>query len=281
MNLLLTEMRRAMRRRAVRVLIAIALVGCALAGVIGYFGSAGKTLTELRFDDEGNPALMTDWWIADANEGFLAVAMFFLFLGAFFGGATVVGGEWRAGTVTTVLTWDPRRLRLHTARTSSAAILSFVISFGLQVLFLASFLPAVFFNGTTEGADLSFWTALMIVMIRTSLLSAGAAVLAIALATVGRNTAFALITMFTWLIVIEGLIRGLKPSLSECTKSPRCASVRVKWSTVTKSASSSSMIASGRLPGIAGRNCATREVSVGPVIWNPSSSPTSSGTTFT
>ncbi len=215
MNLLLTEMRRAMRRRAVRVLIAIALIGCALAGVIGYFGSVGKTLTELRFDDEGNPALMTDWWITDTNEGFLSVAMFFLFLGAFFGGATVAGGEWRAGTVTTVLTWEPRRLRLHAARTSSAAILSFVITFGLQMLFLGSFLPAVFLNGTTEGADASFWTALVVVMVRTSVISAGAAVLAIALATVGRNTAFALITMFTWLIVIEGLIRGLRPSLSE------------------------------------------------------------------
>jgi hypothetical protein len=215
MNLLLTEMRRAMRRRAVRVLIAIAMVGCVLAGVIAYFGSAGKTLTELRIDDEGNPALMTDWWIADANEGFLAVAMFFLFLGAFFGGATVAGGEWRAGTVTTVLTWEPRRLRIHAARSSSAAILAFVISFGLQMLFLGSFLPAVFLNGTTDGADASFWTALMVVMIRTSVLSAGAAVLAIALATVGRNTAFALIVMFTWMIVVEGLIRGLKPSLSK------------------------------------------------------------------
>jgi hypothetical protein len=215
MNLLRTEMRRALRRRAVLVLIAIALVGCVLAGVVANFGSAGMTLTELRFDNEGSPALMTDWWIADANEGFLAVAMFFLLLGAFFGGATVVGGEWRAGTVTTVLTWEPRRLRLHAARTSSAAILSFVISFGLQTLFLASFLPAVFLNGTTEGADASFWTALMVVMVRTSLLSAGAAVLAIALATVGRNTAFALIVMSTWLIVIEGLIRGLRPSLSE------------------------------------------------------------------
>ena len=150
------------------------------------------------------------------NEGFLAVAMFFLFLGAFFGGATVVGGEWRAGTVTTVLTWEPRRLRLHAARTSSAAILLRSSSrSGSRSCSLASFLPAVFLNGTTEGADVSFWTALVVVMIRTSVLSAGAAVLAIALATVGRNTAFALITMFTWLIVVEGLIRGLKPSLSE------------------------------------------------------------------
>lgn len=214
MSLLRTEMRRALRRRAVRVLIAIALVGCALAGVVAYVGSAGKTVTELRLDDEGHPAVMTDWWIAGADEGFLAVAMFFLFLGAFFGGATVAGGEWRAGTVTTVLTWEPRRLRLHGARTASGAILAFAVSFLLQMAFLASFLPAVFANGTTEGADGSFWIGLVIVMARTSVLTAASAVVAISLATVGRNTAFAVITMFAWLVVFEGLIRSLRPSLA-------------------------------------------------------------------
>jgi hypothetical protein len=214
MNLLKTEMRRALNRRAVRVLIAIALLGCALAGVIAYLGSAAKTVTELRFDDEGHPAVMSDWWIADSGEGYLSVAMFFLFIGAFFGGATVAGAEWRAGTVTTVLTWEPRRLRLHGARTASAAILAFLISFVLQVLFLASFTPAVFFNGTTDGVGGPFWIGLFVVMVRTSVITAVVAILAVALATVGRNTAFAVIAMFTWLVVIEGLIRGLKPTLA-------------------------------------------------------------------
>jgi hypothetical protein len=213
MNLLKTEMRRALHRRAVRVLISIALFGCAVAGVISYIGSAGKTLTELRFDDEGHPAVMSEWWIADANEGFLAVAMFFLFLGGFFGGATVAGAEWRAGTITTVLTWEPRRLRLHSARTASGFILAFVISFALQVVFLASFLPSVFLNGTTDGVGGAFWNGLAIAMVRTSAITAVAAALAIALATAARNTAFAVISMFTWLIVVENLVRGLKPSL--------------------------------------------------------------------
>jgi len=100
------------------------------------------------------------------------------------------------------------------ARSASAAILALVISFVLQVLFLVSFLPAVFLNGTTEGADSSFWAGLGVVMIRTSVITAASAVLAIGLATVGRNTAFAVITMFAWLIVVEGLIRSLKPSLA-------------------------------------------------------------------
>ncbi len=215
MSLVLTEMRRALRRRAIRVLIAVAVAGCALAGVVAYVGSAGKTVIELRLDDEGNPAVMTDWWIADSHEGFLAVAMFFLFMGGFFGGATVAGGEWRAGTVATILTWEPRRLRLHGARSASGAVLAFVVSLGLQILFLASFLPAVLVNGTTAGADAAFWSSLVVVVIRTSVITAAAAVLAIALATIGRNTAFAVILMFAWLVAGEGLIRSLWPSVSD------------------------------------------------------------------
>jgi ABC-2 type transport system permease protein len=213
MNLLMTEMRRALHRRAVRTLIAIALVGCALAGVIAYFASAGKTLTQLRLD-EGNPAVMANWWIADDHVGVLSVGMFFLFLGGFFGGATVAGAEWRAGTVTTALTWEPRRLRLHSARLGSGAILAFAISLGLQVVFLASFVPAVAFNGTADGVDSSFWLDLVVVMARTSVITSAAAVLAMSLATAARNTAFAVIAMFAWIVVVEGLIRALKPSLS-------------------------------------------------------------------
>jgi hypothetical protein len=212
-NLLITEMRRALYRRAVRSLAAVAIVGCVLAGIIAYFGSVDTTIDQLR-RGEGSPAVMTDWWVADDHEGFLTVGMFFLFLGGFFGGATVAGGEWRAGTITTTLTWEPRRLRLHGARLGSATILAFVISFGLQVVFLASFLPAVILNGTTAGADRSFWFNLAVAMVRTAVITAAAAVLAMSLATAARNTAFAVIALFAWMVVVEGMIRALKPSWS-------------------------------------------------------------------
>lgn len=213
MNLLLVEMRRALRRRSIRILVSIGTIGCVLAGVIAWFGSAGKSLAELRIDQEGSPAIMTHWWISDGNEGFLVFAVFFLLLGAFLAGATYAGGEWRAGTVTTHLTWEPRRLRLHAARTESAAVLAFVISFALQITFLASFLPAVWAHGTTDGVNAAFWGDLVVAMARFSVITAAAAVLAVALATLARNTAFAVISAFAWMAVIEPLIRGLKPSL--------------------------------------------------------------------
>lgn len=215
MRLLRVEIRRALHRRAVRALVIMGLAGCGLAGVVAFIGSSGKSLTELRLDDEGHPAVMTEWWIAEANEGFLAIAMFFLVMGGLLGGATVAGGEWRVGTVTTWLTWEPRRVRVHAARTGSAVILAFVISWVLQVVFLTSFMPSVVAHGTTAGVDFSFWVDLAAAITRTSLVTAAAAALAVALATIARNTAFAVIAVFAWVAVIENLIRGLKPSLSE------------------------------------------------------------------
>ena len=51
-------------------------------------------------------------------------------------------------------------------------------------------------------------------MVRTSLLTAIGAMLGVALATLGRNTAFALVVVFGWITIVEGMIRGLKPGLA-------------------------------------------------------------------
>ncbi len=215
MNLLTVEMRRALHRRVVWVLILIALVGCAFAGVVGFLSSSGKTIAELHTNGSTHPAVLTDWWGRAEGDNGVTVAATFLLIGGFFAGAAVAGAEWRAGTITTVLTWEPRRVRLHLARTAACGILAFVIAFLLQVVFLASFLPAVLANGSTAGADSNWWQALALAMARSSLLTALAAMLAVGLATLGRNTAFALASVFAWMAVVEGLIRGLRPGWAQ------------------------------------------------------------------
>ena len=214
MNLLIVEMRRALHRRVVRVLILLALIGCATAGVIAFTDSAGKTLAELHANGSSHPAVMRDWWIAGSGDGALGISGFFLLLGSLVGGATVAGAEWRAGTVTTLLTWEPRRVRLHLSRTAACGILAAVIAFALQLMFLAALLPATLLNGSTANLDSQWWIALVAAMLRTSLLTAFGAMLGVALATLGRNTAFALVTVFAWVAILEGLIRGLKPGLA-------------------------------------------------------------------
>jgi hypothetical protein len=214
MNLFIVEMRRALHRRVVRVLILIALIGCAFAGVIAFTSSAGETLAQLQVNGHTHPAVMRDWWIAGSGDGALAISGLFLLLGGLIGGASVAGAEWRAGTVTTVLTWEPRRVRLHLSRTAACGILAAVIAIALQILFLASFLPATLANGSTAGLDAHWWIALVAAILRISLFTAIGAMLGVALATLGRNTAFPLVAVFAWIVGVEGVIRGLKPSLA-------------------------------------------------------------------
>ena len=107
-RLLFIEMDRALRRRAIRVLIGVGVLGCLIAGVVAFLSSVDKTVRELQeFGQTTHPAVMTDWWVSGSAEGILSIGFFFLLVGGLFGGATVAGAEWRFGTITTVLTWEP------------------------------------------------------------------------------------------------------------------------------------------------------------------------------
>ena len=221
------EMRRALRRRAVRVLIVLALIGVVTLGLVAFFDSAGKSVAQLQASDS-HPALMSSWWAAGTGEGVLLIAAIPLLIGGLLGGATVAGAEWRAGTITTVLTWEPRRLRLHLARSASAFILAALIAVVLETLFLASTLPAVLAHGSTAGIDAHWWLALLGAMSRIALLTGGAALLGVSLATLGRGTTFALAAAFGWMAVGESLIRGLKPALQHLLIGDNVASA-VTW----------------------------------------------------
>jgi hypothetical protein len=212
-DLLMSEMRRALHRHLVWVLIAIALVGITLLGVVAFFDSAGKSVAEIGRDGE-HPALMVHWWTAGTGDGILMIAALPLLLGGVLGGASVFGAEWRAGTVTTALTWEPRRLRLHAARLGSAFLLATVIAFVLEVLFLLAAVPAVLAHGSTAGTDGAWWWSLAGAIGRIAVITGVAAALAGSLATIGRSTTFALGAVFGWLAIVENLIRGLKPAFA-------------------------------------------------------------------
>jgi hypothetical protein len=213
-NLLWVEMRRALHRRLVWVLIAVALVGCVILGIVAFVDSAGKTVAELRASGE-HPATMAAWWVAGGGDGTLMIAAFPLFLGGLIGGASVAGAEWKMGTVTTVLTWEPRRVRLQLARVASAFLLAAAIGFILQGMFLLSAVPAVATHGSTAGVDAGWWWSLVAAMARISLITAGAAALGASLATIGRNTSFGLVAGFGWMAIGENLVRAYKPGLSQ------------------------------------------------------------------
>jgi len=211
-NLLVCEMRRALHRRLVWVLVAIAFVGIGLLGVIAFLDSGGKTVAEMTGEGT-HPAVMVGWWVAGGGDGILLIGAFPLFIGGLLGGASVAGAEWRAGTVTTLLTWEPRRVRVHLARAVSTFVLATLIAIALEALFLAAALPAVLAHGTTAGTDGDWWAGLVAAVLRIAVLTGATALLGNTLATLGRSTGFAFGVAFAWVAVAEQLIRGLKPSV--------------------------------------------------------------------
>jgi hypothetical protein len=213
MHLLLVEMRRALHRRFVWGLLALAGCGVVLLGVLALTTSSGKSPAQLALEGD-HPAIMASWW-TPGEEGMLMLAAIPLLVGGLLGGASVGGAEWRAGTVTTVLTWEPDRLRLQAARTAACFLLAGVIAFVLQALFLGAAMPAVLAHGSTAGTDAQYWADLLFAMGRVSLLTATTAVLGFSLATIGRNTAFALVGAFGWMAIAESLVRGLKPEWAD------------------------------------------------------------------
>jgi len=203
-------------------MIVLGLGVWATAGVIAFLSS--RNAVEVAADPD-QPARMASWWNAAEGEGLVLTFALFVLIGAAICGASVAGAEWRAGTITTVLTWAPTRWRLHAARTASAGVLAFCIGFLLLAAAMLMLMPAVLVNGSTEGTDSAWWTALLWLMLRISVAAAMVAVLALNIATLGRNTSAALVVMAGWALVVERVIAALRPGWARFMISENVATV--------------------------------------------------------
>lgn len=242
-TVLLVEIRRYLARRLTRVLIGLALLVILIVGIAVYF--ANEPLAAGAFAEADDPRLLTAQWIEGAEGSSLMLNVaFFLTVTALIAGASMVGAEWKAGTVTQLLTWEPRRTRVAVAKFAAAGLLAFLISAVLILLFTAAFLPTVFSKGTSEGADASWFTAYLTGVGRLSAASATAAVVGAAIAMIGRNTNAAVGFAFGYFLVFENLVRGLRPRYQRWLVSENM----VSW--ITNGEGTESFIRSGNKAGL-------------------------------
>ena len=87
-------------------------------------------------------------------------------------------------------------------------------------------------HGNRAGTDSEWWSSLLFAMVRISFITALVAVLALSIATIGRNTVAALVAISAWALIAEGLIRGYKPGLARWLITENVATV-VPWSAIT------------------------------------------------
>lgn len=248
--LLDVEARRYLSRRLVRVMLGLAVLGILIGGTImcfkshrldpaearaalqqaeadrqeavlacagGQFGippsevPPGQSLEEYCRQIVG-PAQVYDrsFHLTDLRGALMGmngiVITLFLVLGASF-----VGAEWHAGTMTTLLTWEPRRIRVIAAKLLVATGMAFLGAIALQALLGGVLTPVAVLRGTTAGVDATWLRGVIGLALRSAAVAAMAATLGGALASIGRNTAAALGVLFGYLAIVEPLIRGLRP----------------------------------------------------------------------
>jgi ABC-2 type transport system permease protein len=209
-KLLGSEIRRLVSRRML-FWTAFVLIGFVLTIVI--INAATSDSASL---DPQDAIRVTDLWLSDTasarlgvpSPNFIVTIAVLTYMMVVVLGASAVGAEYRAGTVTTMLTWEPRRIRLLVARLGAASILSMGLFLIIQLVFIGAWTIGVQLQGKTSGADADFWRELALVVLRGTVLAGVLAVISGAFATLGRNTAAALGLWFGYLVAIEGILRG-------------------------------------------------------------------------
>ncbi|WP_426565182.1 hypothetical protein ACPPVT_02615 [Angustibacter sp. McL0619] len=158
--------------------------------------------------DDGLPIIS----IAVAVAGALLMALV---------GATAVGADWASRAIVTLITWEPRRLRLYGTRLLAVAILAAVVGVVTQAVGLGLGALAVSQRGTWDPREPSqfgdpalihqahFWRDLLSLQGRGVLLVVLTAVLAAAVTMLARHTAALLGLMFAWFVLAENAVRIL------------------------------------------------------------------------
>lgn len=164
-------------------------------------------LTDLYLSDAG----ARERHLPDKSSNVLVSTTVLFILMALIGGASFIGAEYKAGTIGTLLTWEPRRLRVLVAKLAAAAIVAAVVYIVLQVVVSLMLWPVAVLHGTTAGADGAFYSGLALFLLRGAGVVAVAAILGGCIATLGRNTGAALGGLLFYLIAVEYVLLTEKP----------------------------------------------------------------------
>lgn len=248
-TILRVELRRLITRRLARVVLLLAVIGIAIAGIVNLVGShdldpatrdrlerrdqniedclqGEKTLPrwargipEEEMDDfctyNMGPFVEDPRFHLSSLMGIFEDTAALWVLVAWLVGASFIGAEWHTGNMATTLTWEPRRIRLFIAKSAACVLGAFVATMLLQALLGLALTPAAALRGSTEGLTGQFWENLIQTALRIGGLSAIGATVGFSVASIGRNTGAALGAGFAYFAVIESGIRAFRPGWAE------------------------------------------------------------------
>jgi ABC-2 type transport system permease protein len=147
-------------------------------------------------------------------------------------GASVVAVSWQTGTIGTILSWEPRRLRWFAARLLVIAVGVFAITLAWMAVVTAGITLTAATRGSTIGMDAEVWRSVVLTWVRIGAVASVAAVVGGGVAAIGRHTAAALAAVFVYTAVVEGLIRGFRPLWTPWLLGDNVVTV-VSWRAIT------------------------------------------------
>jgi ABC-type transport system involved in multi-copper enzyme maturation permease subunit len=140
------------------------------------------------------------------------ISTFVILLGALLG-ASLGGADWTSNTMGTLLTWEPRRLRVFLERALVVAAVVVVVTLFLQIAFALVYWAVTSVRGVTTFLPPNLLGDVAGTMLRVSAMAIAFALVAYVLAMIGRSTVSSLGVLFGYLILFEGVIAGFRPSI--------------------------------------------------------------------
>ena len=194
--LLAVELRRLLARRLVRVLGLLTVLSVVVAGIWVFVRAPSNFgLHSLRdvFAGTTAPIALAAWVV----------------------GASAVGAEWHTGSMTTTLTWEPRRIRLLLAKAAAVVVFAVIATVAVQALLGSALAPAALKGPDVQacfgpcGPRPGWFPSAAGIVLRGAALSAVLAAIGFSIASIGRNTAASVGVGFGYLLVVEGLLAAL------------------------------------------------------------------------
>jgi len=164
------------------------------------------------FCDRNSGPYLDGFLLRDLDAILQGVGTFVIMLGVLLG-ASLGGADWTSNTMQTLLTWEPRRARVYLVRALVIAVCVFLITAFLQTVFAGVDVLVAATRGSTALLPGDFWRSVALTIGRVSVIASAFAVIAYAIAMIGRSTVASLGALVGYLILFEAVIAGFRPSV--------------------------------------------------------------------
>jgi hypothetical protein len=134
-------------------------------------------------------------------------------LAGWLSGAVMVGADWASGMLMLLLTWEPRRGRVLSARLIVAGVIAFILSAALLVALVVGLVVVATTRGLTSLPP-GFWMSVVAAVLRVATITSIATVASGAVAFITRSATFAVAALFVYLVAVEASMSLHFPSVA-------------------------------------------------------------------